>query len=128
MTFDFPCRAPYLILAGDIGRLCEYQLYLDFLTKQCTRFFKVFLVPGNHEFYGSSRAEGLQLAAKLEHEAALQGKLEILNRRTVDVSEDLAILGCTLHSSISADNYAIVQDKVEDLLRIKNWTIEHHNT
>jgi hypothetical protein len=126
-TLDFPCQAPYLILAGDIGRLCEYQLYLEFPTKQCGRFLKVFLVLGNHEFFRSSRAEGLRLAVMLEHEAALQGKLVILNRRKVDLSENLTILGCTLHSHIAAENYTSVQTRVKDFIRIKDWTIEDHN-
>ena len=127
-TFDIPCRAPYLILAGDVGRLCDYQMYLDFLTKQCLRFLKVFLVLGNHEFYGGSRAEGLRFAADLEQEAALQGRLIVLNRRRVDVSDNVIVLGCTLHSRISDVHRAVVESKVKDFTRIQNWTVSDHNT
>jgi hypothetical protein len=46
---------PYLILAGDIGQLVDYELYLDYLRSQCCLFTPVFLVLGNHESYGLSR-------------------------------------------------------------------------
>src|SRR5947208_562344 len=65
-NFDIPHSAPYLILAGDIGCLLEYKNYLGFLSHQCTRFEHVYLVLGNHEFYGRSREEGLKAAALLE--------------------------------------------------------------
>lgn len=42
----------YLILAGDIGRLQDYDGLAQFLATQCERFERVFFVLGNHEFYG----------------------------------------------------------------------------
>lgn len=63
-TFDFPPTAPYLILAGDIGRLIDYDKLLLFLTKQTSRFDAVFYVLGNHEFYGTSRSKGLELVSQ----------------------------------------------------------------
>lgn len=42
--FNIPPKAPYLILAGDIGRLKDHQPYLEFLARQCDQFVKVFLV------------------------------------------------------------------------------------
>jgi Calcineurin-like phosphoesterase len=125
--FHIPASAPYLILAGDIGNLCHYQLYLDFLRRQCENFRQVFLVLGNHEFYGISRNEGLRLAALLEQEAALQGKLKILNRTRVDMFSDVVILGCTLQSCISPGSRAIIECKVKDFKRIQQWTVDDHN-
>lgn len=62
LTFDFDPRAPYLILAGDIGRLVDYESYLAFLRKQMARYERVFLVLGNHEFYGTSFEAGVARA------------------------------------------------------------------
>ena len=125
--FHIPASAPYLILAGDIGNLCHYQSYLDFLRRQCDNFRQVFLVLGNHEFYGISRNEGLRLAALLEQEAALQGKLKILNRTRADISSDVVILGCTLQSCISPSSRAVIECKVKDFKRIQQWTVDDHN-
>src|SRR3954465_12501273 len=65
-SFKIPPAAPYLILAGDIGRLIDYDAYLGFLAIQTTNFDKVFLVLGNHEFYSLSFTTGLVQARKLE--------------------------------------------------------------
>jgi len=87
----------------------------------------VFLVLGNHEFYGLSRTEGLSLASKLENEDVLHGKLKILNRRRIDISSDVTILGCTLHSHIRPENQDYISTKVRDFQRIRHWTIRDHN-
>lgn len=37
-SFEIPVCARHLILAGDIGRLVDYDNYRDFLKKQTDRF------------------------------------------------------------------------------------------
>ena len=69
--FFISAVAPYLILGGDIGRLSSCERYLAFLGRQCSSFERVFLVLGNHEFFGLSREEGLNKALSLEQESAL---------------------------------------------------------
>jgi len=75
------------VLAGDIGRLVDYTSLLKFLQKQCDNFKRVFLVLGNHDFYGISREEGLQKVAVLEQESIMQGKLVVLNRKRVTIDD-----------------------------------------
>jgi predicted phosphodiesterase len=65
-TFQIPPSAPYLVLAGDIGRLIDYELYLTFLARHIATFSKIFHALGNHEFYGLSYTAALELARKLE--------------------------------------------------------------
>ena len=129
-NFDIPAEAPYLILAGDIGRLKDYQPYLEFLRRQCRQFIKVFLVLGNHEFFGTSHAEGLRLARCLEKEPGCEGKLSVLIRDRVDMDPSLAItiLGCTLQSRIPEDAKAVVQMKINDFKHIEGWTVNSHNS
>lgn len=62
--FKIPPKAPYLILAGDIGYFKHKDRYLAFLRRQCECFVRVFLIPGNHEFYGMSRVDGLKVAIR----------------------------------------------------------------
>lgn len=45
--------APYLALCGDIGNPRK-STYLDFLHETCPHFRKVFLLAGNHEYYGGT--------------------------------------------------------------------------
>lgn len=126
LHFEIPPKAPYLILAGDIGLLVpHYTRYLSFLRRQTEVFEHVFLVLGNHEFYRTSRAEGLLAAEKMEEE--LQSRLTVLNRKRVDFVDGVTILGVTLHSMISEDNKEHIQRCVNDFHLIGGWTVEDHN-
>lgn len=92
-TFEIPVMAPVLLLAGDVGQLQHYNEYLSFLHRQCRNFDLVYLVLGNHEFYGTSRENGLRLAKRLEQEECLRGRLKILHRDRVDILDKVSILG-----------------------------------
>ncbi|KFY07245.1 hypothetical protein V492_07316 [Pseudogymnoascus sp. VKM F-4246] len=127
-TFSIPTAAPFLILAGDIGRLADYESFLVFIRAQCHQFSRVFLVLGNHEFFGLSRSEGLQRAAHLEQEPDLCGRLTVLNRTRVTLEDyGITILGCTLHSLIAPEAEDVVRSKVGDFKRIEDWAVANHN-
>jgi predicted phosphodiesterase len=128
-AFEVPVSAPYLILAGDIGRLIDYKPYLDFLAKQTNLFKKVFLVLGNHEFYGLSFTAAISEARRLASEPVLQGRLVLLDRTRYDVSEcpGVTILGCVLWSNIPESAREVVTSKVKDFQKIIEWTVDDHN-
>ncbi|KFX94456.1 hypothetical protein V490_04356 [Pseudogymnoascus sp. VKM F-3557] len=127
-TFSIPSVAPYLILAGDIGQLANMASFHAVLRTQCRQFSRVFLVLGNHEFYGLSRDEGLRRAEELEKEPGMLGRLTVLNRTRVTLEENgITILGCTLHSLIPPEAEEAVRDRVKDFQKIEDWTIERHN-
>lgn len=94
--FKIPPKAPYLILAGDIGYFKHKDRYLAFLRRQCECFVRVFLIPGNHEFYGMSRVDGLKVA--IDMETSLHGRLTVMHgqQRRVDVDDKTILLACTL--------------------------------
>ncbi|KAK3946188.1 Metallophosphoesterase domain protein [Diplogelasinospora grovesii] len=140
-SYDFPACAPYLILAGDIGRLIDYPNYLTFLEAQASRFKLVFLVLGNHEFYGTSYETGLSEARRLCQEPSLTNKCILLHQTRYDIPTDPAnpddtgpddtgatVLGCTLWSHIPEANAAEVAARVQDFSRISSWTIATHNS
>lgn len=123
----FPQTAPYLLLAGDVGRLTDYQPYAGFLAAQAARYDRVFLVLGNHEFWGLRYEAGLDAAGRLCAEPALRGRVELLHRTRWDCPRTrLSILGCTLWSRIPKEAFAVVRDKVKDFRRIDGWTPEEH--
>ncbi|RAH56258.1 calcineurin-like phosphoesterase [Aspergillus piperis CBS 112811] len=100
-SYEIPACAEHLILAGDIGRLTDYEDYRNFLQKLTDRFKSVFLVLGNHEFYYETFETGIERAKRLEQDPALNGRL-----------------------IESAD---IVQSKVKDFQRIADWSVDDHN-
>ncbi|KAF7912711.1 uncharacterized protein EAF01_001732 [Botrytis porri] len=129
-TFLIAPVAPYLILAGDIGRLIDYEDYLAFLAKQTAQFERVFLVLGNHEFYHFSRTSALEQARRLENEAALNDKLVLCHQKRWDIElgdSQTTILGCTLWSKIDDGAREAVQARLKDLEKIDNWSIDDHN-
>lgn len=127
-TFDFPVVGKFLILAGDIGRLIDYEGYRGFLERQVGRFEKVFLVLGNHEFFELSYEEGISKAEKLSQEPSLRDKLVLLNRAVwVDESSGSIIMGCTLWSSIPDSARAVIESKVSDYKKIEGWSVDKHN-
>jgi Calcineurin-like phosphoesterase len=127
-SYDIPRCADHLILAGDIGRLADYDDYRDFLQKQTQRFKLIFLILGNHEFYNGSFACGLQRARQLEQEPFFNGRLIVLHRGRYTVPGSRAtILGCTLWSKVPHESRDIVQSKIKDFQKIQGWTIDDHN-
>lgn len=128
----FPQTAPYLLLAGDVGRLADRDAYAGFLAAQARRYERVFLVLGNHEFWGMRHADGLDAARGLCAEPRLNGRVELLHRRRWDFDdgggggEGVSILGCTLWSRIPEESFAVVRSKVKDFARIEGWTPEEH--
>ena len=85
------------------------------------------LVLGNHEFYGISRTEGLDLARMLEEEDGTLGRLKVLNRTRLNFGPSLCILGCTLQSNIAPKSRIAVEGRVKDFQRIPGWTVDQHN-
>ncbi|EGD95721.1 hypothetical protein TESG_08404 [Trichophyton tonsurans CBS 112818] len=128
-SFIIPPAAPFLVLAGDIGQLIDYHEYLHFLNTQCAQFKHVYLVLGNHEFYGLSRTEGLKLATRLEQETQPHGKLSILNRHRAELPgfPNIVLLGCTLQSRIPSESVNAVLSRIGDFQRILDWSIADHN-
>ena len=127
LTFDFPKVAPYLLLAGDIGRFSQYERLAAFLKVQCARYQNVFMVLGNHEFYGLSREKCLDLVSSLQEDPEMKGRLAVLNKNRIDLSDSVTLLGCILQSRITDESRDIVQYKVADFKQIKSWTVDDHN-
>ena len=128
LSYAFPVSAPFLLLGGDIGRLVDYDGYLTFLETQVSRYEKVFLVLGNHEFYGLDYKSALERALRLSEEPTIADRLILLNKtQWDDPNSNLTILGCTLWSAIPEDAYDIVESKVSDFKKIDGWTAQKHN-
>ena len=133
LTFHIPVSAPFLILAGNIGRLIDYESYLSFLVRRCNLHEKVFLVLGSLEFHGLAWMDGLQLAHKLEKEPATKGRLEVLYETRSEVpGTNVVLLGATLWSKIPEGDVASVMKKIAEFDEKEGiqgeWSAEKHNS
>jgi hypothetical protein len=127
-SFEIPPSAPYLILGGDTGCLCDYDAYLGFLQRHVPAFERIFLILGNHEFHGLSYENGLLQADRLVSEPALIGKVTLLQKSQYELNATTILLGCTLWSRIPPDAAEAVRGRVKDFKRIEGWSTSKHNS
>jgi hypothetical protein len=132
LTFHIPVAAPFLILAGNIGRLIDYEQYLSFIIRRCNLHEKVFLILGHLEFHGIGWMDGLQLAHKMEKDPVTKGRLEVLYETRSDVpGTNITLLGCTLWSRIPEADVGAVMRKMpefDETTGIQGWDIKQHNS
>lgn len=133
--FNIPARAPNLALLGDVGNVRDLGFF-QFIKDQLRKFRNVFFLLGNHEPYHSSWHEtrtridkfSQEISQQAEREPSLGlGKFVFLNRTRYDVSADVTVLGCTLHSHIRAEQEERVSFGFNDFYHIDNWDIVKHN-
>ena len=122
-VFDFPQKAPYLILAGDIGNPSE-ETYQVFLHEQADRFDKVFLAAGNHDRFSRSIADADKLIQEICDE---RENLIYLNQTSYDIDDDHVILGTTLWSEMAEHERPDLGCFMADMRHIKGWSFDENN-
>eukprot|EP01114_Cavostelium_apophysatum_P022598 TRINITY_DN8227_c0_g3_i1.p1 TRINITY_DN8227_c0_g3~~TRINITY_DN8227_c0_g3_i1.p1 ORF type:complete len:240 (+),score=58.91 TRINITY_DN8227_c0_g3_i1:2-721(+) len=108
-------QAPYLCLLGDIGVLKKEEQYRQFLRSEAKKFKKVFVVAGNHEYYGGSITGVNEAIRKICSE---EENLIFLDRTSV-LLDGVRILGCTLWSFIPEEFRTEVSFSLNDFRHIK---------
>jgi predicted phosphohydrolase len=112
-------KAPYLILAGDIGYPFEIH-YNNFLQDVTDKFEKVFVILGNHEYWGNSFAN---ISAKMSEYCQKYKNLVWLESTVYDFeNSNLSIFGTTLWTNIS--NPDLIREHVYDYKHIPSFTPE----
>ncbi|RMZ78131.1 hypothetical protein DV738_g3993, partial [Chaetothyriales sp. CBS 135597] len=130
--FEIVPKAPYLALLGDVGNVASHKDdYLAFLTLQLKNFRAVLFVPGNHEAYHSSWPEALSILRTFEQDVHKDGSLGdfvLLDRAVFKVPDtNVVILGCSLFSSIPAENEMAVSIGLNDFFQTDDWDVARHN-
>lgn len=121
--FDFPVNAPYLAILGDLGNP-NSELFQNFISHQANRFQKVFFLAGNHEFYGYTYHDTLEI---IQSFCTSINNVVFLNKNIYDLSPDLRIAGCTLWSEIMEHQKWEINTFMMDFKKIKNWTVDDYN-
>ena len=129
-SFDIPPRAPYLCLLGDIGRAVDDKLFA-FLENQLRVFKIVCFLLGNHEAYSSSYSFAKErftvFQKSCDERRDTLGKFILFDQTRYDIDNVTTILGCTLYSNVTAEQYDHIRFGLNDFYRIENWSVEQHN-
>ncbi|EAW07345.1 Ser/Thr protein phosphatase superfamily [Aspergillus clavatus NRRL 1] len=135
--FDIPAQAPYLALLGDIGNVID-DGFFTFIEAQLQKFQVVFVLLGNHEPYRSdwatARARVRKFSDSIRQKSqqaqtkcpAKLGEFVFLDQTRYDLSSEVTVLGCTLHSKIVETQQERVSWMLNDFYSIKHWTVEDH--
>lgn len=131
-VFKIIPKAPYLALLGDVGNIVAHKDdYLAFLILQLTQFRAVLFVPGNHEAYHSNWAGALDILRTFEQDARktkLLGEFVLLDRAAFRLpGTNVAILGCSLFSSIAPESQVAVSLGLNDFFLTGDWDVGTHN-
>lgn len=116
--------AEVLVLAGDIININEYQINcLIGDLKDVT--IPILYVPGNHEYWHTSRQEGKELLKSM-----LEGTNITFFDRDYKVfkgEEEVLFIGATLWSPINTPMEALVAEGTPDIRKVKDVTVDSWN-
>jgi predicted phosphodiesterase len=112
-------RAPYLILAGDIG-YPTMDNFSEFMNQVVGKFTKVFYIPGNHEYYCTRKVEGITKDDVDSMINELESKIGFINlHNKTYVLEGIKLIGCTLWTECTVESYKLLSLTMNDYKWIK---------
>lgn len=126
---NIPRVADNLILAGDIGNPRE-PTYTEFLAAMSEKFYRVFVIAGNHEFYskkvGGSIAETRQLIAGI-CAGFKKNNVIFLDNSAYELAPDVSIFGTTLWTHIEDEDRRDMTYSIADYRCIPGFSVEVNN-
>lgn len=115
-------KADFLLLPGDIGQPFKPS-YTHFLGMMSPHFTKIFVIPGNHEYYKSTMS-----TSEVDHlcrQVCLtlpQQNVVFLQDEEFNVCHELSIYGTTLWSYINDNIASTIENAINDYKCIHKFT------
>lgn len=117
--------ADVLIIAGDTYYLNKHYEDLDFINKVADEFERVYLIPGNHEYYG-----GFDVATALEPSLkAIKSNVFMVNNQSIEI-EGVNFIFSTMWSKIEKNILELMRGMMDfRQIKYKNeaFNINHFN-
>lgn len=118
-------KGEVLIIAGDTYYLERNFKKLDFINLVSDEFEQVFLIPGNHEYYGGYDVSTALTATKME----IKSNVTILNNSAIEI-RDTRFIFSTFWSMIQHNIYPVIAGMADfKLIKFKKekFTVDHFN-
>lgn len=115
--------APYLIIAGDIGDPFS-NLYKEFLSYLSLLFEHIFIVAGNHEYYGQH--DMFEVQEEIKNFTVSLGNVTFLENDIFHIpNTNISIYGATFWSDIQKNEEDDIKYYITDYRCIPNFSIEN---
>ena len=111
----FPCKSNFLLVLGDIGDPFS-DSYLQFLKWCSDNFYKVFVITGNHEYYGYSIETTDRYIEKICKQF---DNVNFMNNK-VYVINNVVFIGTTLWSFVPKQHESYITSYMNDFKFIKD--------
>ncbi len=117
-----PNLAPYLFLAGDIGKV-NYKFFDEFISYCNTYWKKTFYVCGNHEYYSSNKSHS-EINQTYKEFFKKYENIVFLDDQSYKLEEfpKVNIYGSTLWSQVT-ETYGLNDFNMIKMKNSKNWTV-----
>jgi len=128
-----PKHSDNLALLGDIGNPFE-ESYTVFMRQVSLNFQKVFVILGNHEYYGN--VDMHLVIQKVKKILEQFSNCYLLDRGTYNLTDNTVLLGCTLWSNIEETTFTLMNCNgnikdfdIDTMLTLhfidRNWILEY---
>jgi 3',5'-cyclic AMP phosphodiesterase CpdA len=122
--------ADILLLAGDITYLTDHHLNSKIISQMATDYKEVFIIPGNHEFYGKHFAIE-KIFPSLNWQ--IRDNIRYINNEVI-IRDNVRILFSTLFAQVDDDRASFIAKRINDFYgcrysedSMKTFTISEFN-
>jgi predicted phosphohydrolase len=113
-----------LFLLGDIGNVFT-ERYKTFMRSCSKNYEHVFIILGNHEFYGNTIDDTISYMREF---CKSYPNIHFLNEDVYDFEElGIRIVGTTLWSHVTEEQMSDIRCFIADYRLIQNWSVQNNN-
>ena len=96
-----------LLLAGDTAEVRNLPRYPSFFEEISEKFRDIFIIAGNHEFYGGSWETTIKT---MQDVFAPWKNIRVLENEATEIAPDLVLFGATMWTDFNKENYGSMQE------------------
>lgn len=108
-----------LCVCGDICPVVKYSLFEEFIKSCSETFAHTVLIPGNHEYYGTTIVSGEKMMRMI---CSTYENVHFLNKDKIEIAPGITIYGCTLWTNIPSARHVDMFRAMNDYKHIHYLT------